>query len=597
MESIINRISFLREAMRNAGVAACIIPGTDPHASEYIAEHWKERVWISGFNGSAGTAVVALDKAGLWTDSRYFLQAADQLAGTGIELMKQGLPETLDIIPWLVSELKSGEKVGVNAQMFSVNGYAAMKAELQLSGIELVSIDLPGQVWTDRPSLPLNPFFVFDIKYTGKSAADKLADLRAEMKKARANVFVMSALDDIAWLFNIRGNDVDYNPVTIAYALVEEDKATLFIAPEKVTGATKQYLTKEGVSVAGYLEIYTALKDIVTSTAVLVDGAKLNQSLFEAIPSGCAIRNSMSPVFKLKSIKNEVEMAGYRRAMVKDGVALTRFFKWLEENVASGELTEVSIDEKLYEFRSQQENFIGESFGTIAGYGSHGAIVHYSATEESAATLKPEGIFLLDSGGQYLDGTTDITRTVALGKVTEQQKTDFTLVLKGHIALSMAIFPAGTRGSQLDILARKAMWSLGLNYGHGTGHGVGHFLNVHEGPQSIRAEENPVVLQPGMFLSNEPGLYRVGEYGIRTENLVHIIPAMKTDFGQFLQFETVTLFPIDRELIDIIVLDHDEANWVDEYHQKVYDALSPFLNADEKAWLETKCSPIYDLIF
>jgi len=597
MGSIINRISFLREAMRKAGVSACIIPGTDPHASEYIAEYWKERVWISGFNGSAGTAVIALDKAGLWTDSRYFLQAADQLAGTGIELMKQGLLETLDIIPWLVSELKAGEKVGVNAQMFSVNGYAAMKAELLLSGIELVSIDFPGQVWTDRPSLPLNPFFVFDIKYTGKSVADKLADLRAEMKKTRANVFVMSALDDIAWLFNIRGNDVDYNPVTIAYALVEEDKATLFIAPEKVTPQTKQYLANEGVSVAGYLDIYSALKDIATSTAVLVDGAKLNQSLFEAIPSGCAIRNSMSPVFKLKSIKNEVEMAGYRRAMVKDGVALTRFFKWLEENVASGELTEVSIDEKLYEFRSQQENFIGESFGTIAGYGAHGAIVHYSATEESAATLKPEGIFLLDSGGQYLDGTTDITRTVALGKVTEQQKTDFTLVLKGHIALSMAVFPAGTRGSQLDILARKAMWSLGLNYGHGTGHGVGHFLNVHEGPQSIRAEENPVVLQPGMFMSNEPGLYRVGEYGIRTENLVHIIPAMKTEFGQFLQFETVTLFPIDRELIDIIVLDHDEANWVDEYHQKVYAALSPFLNADEKAWLETKCSPIYDLIF
>ena len=597
MESIINRISLLREAMHKAGVSACIIPGTDPHASEYIAEYWKERVWISGFNGSAGTAVVAIDKAGLWTDSRYFLQATDQLVGTGIELMKQGLPETLDIIPWLSAELKVGEKVGVNAQMFSVNGYAAMKADLKMAGIELVSINLLAEVWTNRPTLPLQPFFVFDVKYAGKSAAEKLTELRVEMKNARANVFVMTALDDIAWLFNIRGNDVDYNPVTIAYALVEENKATLFIAPEKVTPETKQYLEKEGVSVLGYLEIYKALNDIDTSKAVLIDGAKLNQSLYEAIPSGCTVRNCMSPVFKLKSIKNEVEMSGIRRAMAKDGVALTRFFMWLEENVASGQLTEVSIDKKLYEFRSQQENFMGESFGTIAGYGPHGAIVHYSAIEESAATLKPKGIFLLDSGGQYLDGTTDITRTVALGEVIEQQKTDFTLVLKGHIALSMAIFPTGTRGSQLDVLARKAMWSLGLNYGHGTGHGVGHFLNVHEGPQSIRMDENPNILQASMFMSNEPGLYRTGEYGIRTENLVHIIPAMQTDFGQFLQFETVTLFPIDRKLIDILILDNDEISWIDNYHKKVNNALSPFLNEHEKVWLESKCSPIYDLIF
>jgi len=597
MELINNRVALLRKAMHKAGLSACIIPGTDPHASEYIAEYWKERVWISGFNGSAGTAVVAIDKAGLWTDSRYFLQAADQLVGTGIELMKQGLPETLDIIPWLSAELKVGEKVGVNAQMFSVNGYAAMKADLKMAGIELVSINLLAEIWTDRPTLPLQPFFVFDVKYAGKSAAEKLTDLRVEMKNSRANVFVMTALDDIAWLFNIRGNDVDYNPVTIAYALVEENKATLFIAPEKVTPETKQYLEKEGVSVLGYLEIYKVLNDIDTSKAVLIDGAKLNQSLYEAIPSDCTVRNSMSPVFKLKSIKNEVEMTGIRLAMVKDGVALTRFFMWLEENVVSGQLTEVSIDKKLYEFRSQQDNFMGESFGTIAGYGPHGAIVHYSATEESAATLKPKGIFLLDSGGQYLDGTTDITRTVALGEVTEQQKTDFTLVLKGHIALSMAIFPTGTRGSQLDVLARKAMWSLGLNYGHGTGHGVGHFLNVHEGPQSIRMDENPNVLQAGMFMSNEPGLYRTGEYGIRTENLVHIIPAMQTDFGQFLQFETVTLFPIDRKLIDILILDNDEISWIDNYHKKVNNALSPFLNEHEKVWLESKCSPIYDLIF
>lgn len=592
MLQIKERIILLREAMKKAGVSACIIPGTDPHAGEYISEYWKERVWISGFTGSAGTAVVTLNKAGVWTDSRYFLQAADQLDGTGIELMKQGLPETMEIIPWLSTELKAGEKVGVNAQMFSVNAYDSMKADLKIAGIELVSIDLLAQVWTDRPALPANPFFVFDTKYAGKTTAEKLSALRAEMKKARAEIFVMSALDDIAWLFNIRGNDVAYNPVVIAYALVEEEKATLFIAPEKLTPDTRLYLENEGISVAGYLEIYDALKNIAASKVVLIDGAKLNRSLFEAIPANCEKRNVMSPVFKLKSIKNEVEMAGVRRAMVKDGVALTRFFKWLEENVKTGMLNEVSVDEKLYEFRSQQENFIGESFSTIAGYGAHGAIVHYSATSESASTLKPENIFLLDSGGQYLDGTTDITRTVTLGTPTVQQKIDFTLVLKGHIALATAVFPSGTRGSQLDILARKAMWDLGINYGHGTGHGVGHFLNVHEGPQNIRMDENPVALQEGMFMSNEPGLYRTNQYGIRTENLIHVIPAVKTEFGQFLKFETVTLFPIDKELIDVELMTDAEIEWLNVYHNKVYDAISPKLEEDEREWLSRKCAKL-----
>lgn len=595
MEKIIKRLTLLREAMKMEGVSACIIPGTDPHAGEYIADYWKEREWISGFDGSAGTVVVTLTDAGLWTDSRYFLHAAEQMAGTTIELKKQGLPETLDILPWLATQLKAGERVGVNHQMFSLNAYSSMKSELNLSNLDLVSIDLLEIIWTDRPSLPLNPFFVFDIKYAGKSTVEKLILVRAEMKKVHADVFVMSALDDIAWLFNIRGNDVSYNPVVISYALVENDKATLFISPEKLTPETSAYLESHGVTVATYLEIYDDLKQLSPSKVVLVDGAKLNQALFEAIPAECVICNTMSPVFKLKSIKNDVEMAGYRSAMVKDGVALTRFFKWLEENLNSGELTELSIDKKLYEFRSQQENFVGESFGTIAGYAEHGAVVHYSATPESDATLKPENIFLLDSGGQYLDGTTDITRTVTLGNPTKQQKTDFTLVLKGHIALSTAIFPIGTRGSQLDILARKAMWDKGLNYGHGTGHGVGHFLNVHEGPQSIRMEENPVVLQVGMFMSNEPGLYRTNEYGIRTENLVHIIPAQKTEFGQFLQFETLTLFPIDADLIDVYMLDRKEIEWIDNYHRKVVKALSPFLSVEEKRWLENKCSILFKI--
>lgn len=591
------RIEKLRGVMRTNNISAYIVPGTDPHASEYIAECWKERVWISGFTGSAGTAIIGLIKAGVWTDSRYFLQGETELAGTGIDLMKMGLPETPGMVSWIISTLQKGERVGVNPQMFSVEGYQSLQNELAEAGIELVSVDLISKVWTDRPAMPSNSCFVFDVKYTGNSVAEKLALLRAEMQKAGAGVVVLSALDDIAWLFNIRGNDVDYNPVTIAFAIVDSDNATLFINPEKINAATAEYFSKNEIKTADYLSVYQHLEEISPEAKVWIDGAKLNRSLYESIPATCKKINRMSPVFRLKSIKNETEVAGYRRAMVKDGVALTRFFIWLEENVATGTLTELSVDEKLLAFRAEQENFVGQSFGTIAGYRGHGAIVHYKATEATASTLQPEGIFLLDSGGQYLDGTTDITRTVTLGKPTEEEKTDFTLVLKGHIALTTALFPVGTRGSQLDILARKAMWDLGLNYGHGTGHGVGHFLNVHEGPQSIRMDENPVTLQEGMFMSNEPGLYRTGKHGIRTENLVLVVPAVETEFGKFLKFETLTLFPIDQDLIDVDMLTEKEIDWINNYHKMVYDSLSPYLNEMERAWLELKCSPIFDFIY
>lgn len=587
------RIEKLRGVMRWKGISACIVPGTDPHASEYIAECWKDRVWISGFTGSAGTAVIALEKAGLWTDSRYFLQGEAQLAGTGIDLMKMGLPETPGMVSWIIATLQQGERVGVNPQMFSVDAYQSLQNELTEAGLELVSIDLISEIWTDRPSIPANQCFVFDVKYAGKSVTEKLTLLRAEMQKVNAQVVVLSALDDIAWLFNIRGNDVDYNPVVIAFAIVDSENATIFINPEKVNEETADYLSRNGVKTEAYHSVYQHLKKISPEAKVWIDGGKLNRSLYESIPASCKLINRMSPVFRLKSIKNETEVAGYRRAMVKDGVALTRFFMWLETNVSNGELTELNIDKKLREFRAEQENFIGPSFGTIAGYREHGAIVHYSATEESASTLQPEGIFLLDSGGQYLDGTTDITRTVTLGNPTEEEKTDFTLVLKGHIALSSAIFPVGTRGSQLDILARKAMWDLGLNYGHGTGHGVGHFLNVHEGPQSIRMDENPVTLQEGMFMSNEPGLYRTGKHGIRTENLVLVVPAFETEFGKFLNFETLTLFPIDQDLIDVDMLTDQEIEWINNYHKMVYEQLSPNLNEEERAWLELKCSEIF----
>jgi len=596
MTQIQHRIEALRSAMKNEGIAACIIPGTDPHASEYIADYWKEREWISGFDGSAGTVAFTLEKAGLWTDSRYFLQGSEQLADTGISLMKQGLADTPELITWICSELKPGEKVGVNAQMFSVNAYTAMKNELTANGIQLVSVDLMQLVWTERPALPQHPFYIFDVKYNGKRAADKLQTLRTEMAKANADYLVLSALDDIAWLYNIRSNDVTYNPVVIAYSVINAQQATLYIDENKLTPETKAYLASEGIETADYLSIYTQLKNIPQGKSVLIDGAKLNQSLKEALPISCLIRNQMSPVFKLKSIKNQTEVEGIRIAMIKDGVALTRFFMWLENNLASGKLTEMSISDKLYEFRKAQENLVGESFGTIAGYNAHGAIVHYRATENSDATLKPEGILLLDSGGQYLDGTTDITRTIALGEATREQKSDFTLVLKGHIALAKAIFPSGTRGSQLDILARKALWDMGLNYGHGTGHGVGHFLNVHEGPQSIRMDENPAILQAGMIISNEPGMYRTGEYGIRTENLIHVIPATTTEFGDFLEFETLTLFPIDRNLMEIMLINEEESEWIDDYHRKVFESLAPHLRMDEQIWLKNKCMPIYDLV-
>lgn len=592
MNRIQQRLGVFRDEMRKAGVAACIIPGTDPHASEYIADYWKEREWISGFDGSAGTAVVTLHEAGLWTDSRYFLQGTEQLKGTGFELMKMGLPETPDMLSWLNQVLKPGEKVAVNPQMFSLNSYASMEKELSMNGLQLISADIPAAAWTDRTPLPTDPFFVFSAEKAGRTCAEKIQSVRNELQKAHADVVVMSALDDIAWLFNIRGRDVAYNPVVIAYAMLDAKNCVLYLDDRKLTDDTAAYLAGENVTVKPYLSVYDDLRALPLQNKVLVDGAKLNQSLYEAIPKSCTKINQMSPVFKLKAIKNEVELAGIRQAMLKDGVALTRFFMWLEANVASGTLTEVGIAEKLAGFRADQGDFFGESFGTIAGFAGHGAIVHYRADAASDASLTTDNILLLDSGGQYLQGTTDITRTVTLGNTTGQQKTDFTLVLKGHIGLGSAKFPVGTRGSQLDILARKAMWDLGINYGHGTGHGIGHFLNVHEGPQSIRMEENPVTLQPGMILSNEPGLYRSNQYGIRTENLVRVRESVATEFGQFLEFETLTLFPIDKNLIDPSMLTQQELNWLNNYHQEVYDKLAPMLTAGEQAWLRNKTSAL-----
>lgn len=592
MHIINNRLNKLRSAMQKQGIAAYIVPGTDPHAGEYFADYWKERDWISGFDGSAGTAVVTLDKAGVWVDSRYYIQADVQLKDTGFVAMKMGLPETPDMLTWIAAGLQPGDRVGVNPLLFSVNAFLSMRNQFSLNGIELLQTDLIQSIWEDRPALPEQKIFVYDVAFAGQSCVEKIALLRQKIKEAHADVFVLNTLDDIAWLFNIRGKDVTYNPVVTAYALVDDTEAVIYISPEKLTEEVRSYFASQQVLVKEYQQIYKDLGSISNDKRVLLDGSKINQSLFEAITPACAVINRMSPVTMLKSIKNETEISGMRQAMIKDGVALTKFFMWLETTVSSGELTEISIAEKLYDFRAEQANFFGESFGTIAGYAGHGAIVHYKADEQSNAKILPEGILLLDSGGQFFEGTTDITRTITLGNPTSQQKTDFTLVLKGHIGIATAVFPVGTRGSQLDILARKAMWDRRLNYGHGTGHGVGHFLNVHEGPQNIRMDENPVTLQPGMFISNEPGLYRTDEYGIRIENLIMVAPDQQSEFGQFLRFETLTLFPIDTNLIHKELLTKAETDWLNAYHQQVYEKIAPHLNEVEKEWLRDKTKVI-----
>ena len=592
MIAIEQRLLSLRKVMLDNEIAAYIVPGTDPHAGEYIADYWKEREWVSGFNGSVGTAVITLENACVWVDSRYYLQAEEQLKGSGFDVMKMGLPETPDILPWIINILKSGDSVGVNPQMFSMNAFVDMQKLLNSYQLDLVPVDLIQKVWNNRPALPSNPLFIYGTEFAGKSCNEKLGLLRSEISKSKADVFVMTALDDIAWLFNIRGSDVTYNPVVIAYAIINNLSASIYISPEKLNDELISYFVAENITIRDYKDIYKDLNALLSNKKVLVDGSKINQSLLEAIPDECHKINQMSPVTKLKSIKNEVEVKGMRKAMIKDGVALTKFFIWFENNVTSGKLTELSIAQKLYDYRNEQGNFYGESFGTIAGYAGHGAIVHYKADEKSNAVIKADNILLLDSGAQFLEGTTDITRTIALGRPTAQQKTDYTLVLKGHIGIATAVFPVGTRGSQLDILARKAMWDRGINYGHGTGHGVGHFLNVHEGPQNIRMDENPMTLQPGMFLSNEPGLYRPNEYGIRIENLIHVEHDQLTEFGQFLRFETLTFFPIDVRLIDINLMTSIEIQWLNAYHENVFKKLSPYLTKDEVTWLKDKTKAI-----
>ena len=592
--NIPERIAALREAMKEKNIDAYIIPSSDPHLSEYPADRWKSREWISGFDGSAGTVVVTADKAGLWTDSRYFLQAGIQLEGSGIELYKMALPETPTIQEFLLHELESGQTVGTDGQTYSVAETAILEKALRRKEIKLeTSCDLIDLVWKDRPAIPGNPLFEMPVELSGKSVREKLDELNNRLRKEGADSLILAALDEVAWTFNIRGTDVAYNPVVISYAFVSEDESVLFIDPKKITAESAENLKKEGVILADYTMIQKYLSRLPENSRVFIDPAKTNISLYNALPKGCTIIEGITPANHLKSIKNETEIKGFRNAVIKDGIALTRFYIWPEKKLAAGEkVTELSASAMLTALRAEQPQYIMDSFETICGYAAHGAIVHYAATPETDVEIKADSMLLMDSGAQYLDGTTDITRTIALGEPTEQMKKDFTRVLKGTIGIAKCKFPAGAKGVQLDILARKALWDAGINYLHGTGHGIGHCLNVHEGPQSIRMEANPVPLKPGMVISDEPAMYRTGEYGIRTENMVLVREDSETEYGKFYGFDTLTLCYIDTKLIVVPMLSVREHAWINKYHQMVYDLLSPHLNEDEKAWLKEKTAEI-----
>lgn len=584
------RVALLRTFMQEKGIRAFIVPSTDPHSGEYVPEFWESRKWISGFTGSAGTAVITDETGGLWTDSRYFLQAASQLEDTGIMLFKDRLPETPSIAEWLGSVLSPGDKVGIDGWVNTTAEAENLQKQLQAYGLQLVSTEDPFQrIWKDRPSLPLNPPFILPLSYAGKNCTEKIAEIREQILLNHADAILLSALDEIAWTLNLRGSDVHCNPVFISYLFITDTTTTLYILPEKITPEIKQYLNDNQIEVKPYQAIEADLHHYTGKGIQLTPGT--NYALYQAASHNQIIRHE-SPVLYMKAIKNETEIQGFHHAMIKDGIAMVKFLFWLKNTVKNSQETELSIDRKLYNLRAEQKDFKGISFDTIAGYQAHGAIVHYEATEETNATLHPEGLLLLDSGAQYLDGTTDITRTIVLGPVTKEQKTDFTLVLKGFIELSMAEFPHGTCGTQLDVLARQFMWKFGINYGHGTGHGVGHFLNVHEGPHQFRMNHMPALLLPGMTVTNEPGIYKAGKHGVRTENTMLIVKSKETEFGAFYKFEPLTLCPIDKEAILPEMLSYEEKQWLNNYHSLVYDRLNASLNTDEQAWLKEATSPI-----
>ncbi|NFO88761.1 aminopeptidase P family protein [Clostridium botulinum] len=580
------KIEKLREIMNKENIDYYVVPSGDFHQSEYVAEHFKSRAYITGFTGSAGTALIGREKGILWTDGRYFIQAEQQLKNSGIELYQMRIPGWPTLHEWLMENMKSGETVSFDGRLFSANEYKEFKKIKDKKDINIVmDKDLIEEIWNDKPELPKEKAFLHDIKYCGKSAKEKIEEVRVEMKKIGAESYIISSLDDIAWLYNIRGNDVKDTPVVLAYAVVNEEKATLYIDKNKLSNEDQIKLNNEGIKIDEYNNIFEDVKDIKNS--VILDSNKVSGYIYTLINENVEVIEALNITTKLKAIKNSIEIENLKRCQIKDGVAMVRFLKWLKESVGKENITEVTVADKLLELRSKGDLFVEESFGTIAGYKDHAAMMHYSATDESAYELKPEGILLVDSGGQYLDGTTDITRSFILGKLTDEEKKDFTLVLKSHINLMKAKFLKGTTGSNLDVLARTILWDEGMDYKCGTGHGVGFFLSVHEGPQSIRPIPNTVVLEPGMILTNEPGVYKEGKHGIRTENVMLVTNDIETDEGgEFYKFEVMSYCPIDIEGIDKSLLTEAERKWLDVYHTETYAKLSPYLNDEEKNFLK-----------
>lgn len=594
MNEIELRLARLRELMKREHLSAFIFPSTDAHQSEYVADHWRGREWISGFNGSAGTAVVTMKSAALWTDSRYFLAAEEQLEGTEYQLMRLKMEGTPTIAEWLGKELQDVQspEVGLDGMVNSYNYVKDLSYSLRkLGGITLrTNLDPLAQIWENRPTLPANPVEIQPLEYAGETLASKVARIRKSLRGLHADGMLVSALDDIAWTLNLRGTDVHCNPVFVSYLLIESNKVSLFVDDNKLSPEVKQYLQDNQVSLYKYNKVEKCLESY-SEYNILLDGDETSYYLWKTVKCQ-EIVAAGSPIPAMKAVKNKAEIEGYRSAMLKDGVAMVKFLKWLKPAVEAGGQTEISIDEKLTSLRAEQKLFRDISFDTIAGYAQHGAIVHYEATPETDVVLKPEGLILIDSGAQYQDGTTDITRTIALGAVSEEMKHVYTLVLKAHIQLELVKFPDGASGTLLDAVGRECMWREGYNFLHGTGHGVGSYLCVHEGPHQIRMEWMPTPLRAGMTLTDEPGLYLAGKFGVRIENTVLISDYLSTEFGKFLQIEPLTLCPIDTTPIDVDMLLPEEIDWLNAYHHSVYEKLSPFLDEEEKIWLENATKPI-----
>ena len=590
--TIQDRVEKMRAFMRDGNLDAFIIVSSDPHSSEYVADCWKSREWISGFDGSAGTAVVTADKALLWTDSRYWLAADKSLAGTGFELMKDGAADTPSITAWLCSNLSEGARVGVDGTVCSIAETKAWNSELSVAGIVLEATTDPfATIWDNRPELPMGEVFQLPLEYCGESTHDKLARLREVLASQGADGVMLTMLDEVAWMTNMRGSDVDYNPVFVAYMLVTANEAKLFIESAKVNDAVNEYLAGEGITLAEYGDVWQALREF-DGASLLMQPNRCNRAVLENLNTACYPVFADSPVAMMKAVKNDVEIAGFKKAMLSEGIAMVKFLRFLKPAVEQGGLTEIDVDTMLTWTRGKDADFRGLSFATIAAYGANAAIVHYEPTPADNAVLQPRGFLLLDCGGQYVGGTTDITRTIPLGELTDEEREDYTRVLRGHISLAMAKFPKGTCGTQLDVLARQWLWSAGENYLHGTGHGVGHFLNVHEGPHQIRMNNMPAHLQPGMTVTNEPGLYKAGRHGIRIENTMLVKHYCESEFGTFYELEPLTLCPIDTTPVVPEILGADATAYLNAYNAMVCKTLSPYLNDEERAYLEEITRPI-----